>query len=68
LLDRTTATPLAETPGVPNQIADDISDINYGEWTGRAAADLESDPPGGEDMLLAESICRIHGWRIPLSA
>jgi probable phosphoglycerate mutase len=50
--------------GLPVEIAPDADEIDYGEWTGRAFADLETDakwhswnlrrgakgPPGGESM------------------
>ncbi len=66
-LERTieTATPLAELLDVPIQVIEDISEIDYGDWTARDFAELESDPqwhvynmhrtgahiPGGEHVL-----------------
>jgi probable phosphoglycerate mutase len=60
-----TAAPLAQVLGLPVKTADEIGEIDYGEWTGRSLAELRQDPvwehyntfrtgthvPGGETIL-----------------
>src|SRR3954464_7421014 len=38
-----TAAPLARILGLPVDIAGELTEIDYGEWTGRAIADLRND-------------------------
>ena len=65
-LERTveTAEPIAQALGRPLQLSEDLLEVDYGEWTGAAFADLEGRPewrawnerrtsalpPGGESM------------------
>jgi broad specificity phosphatase PhoE len=69
-----TASPLAESLGVPVMQAAELNEVNFGEWTGKAFAELERDPlwvryhgsreseepPGGECLQQAQS--RILSW------
>lgn len=66
-LERTqeTAAPLARVYGLPVQISEEMTEVDYGDWTGRKVQDLLHDPlwvrfgsfrgsaaiPGGESML-----------------
>jgi len=66
-LERTqeTAAPLANALGLPVEISEDVTEVDYGDWTGRKIDDLRNDPlwrqfnsfrssvtiPGGESML-----------------
>ncbi|MCA6125206.1 histidine phosphatase family protein [Bradyrhizobium sp. WSM 1704] len=64
LRTRQSASILGRMLGLPVQIASEIDEIDYGEWTGRRFADLQTDPawsrwnaqrgssrpPGGESM------------------
>ena len=59
-----TAQPLAELQNLSPMICDDLTEINFGEWTGKKLEELENDPafqlfnsfrscspiPGGESM------------------
>ena len=70
---RETAAPLAEALGVGAEVADELDEIAFGDWTGKAFADLDGDPawtawnaqrgsarpPGGESM--AEVQARVGG-------
>ena len=64
-----TARPIADILQVKLEIADDFTELDMGEWTGRSFSDLENDehfglfnqfrsctrPPGGESMIEAQS-------------
>lgn len=64
-----TATPIAARLRLPLQIAPELDELDFGEWTGRSLADLADDPrwalwntyrsshrpPGGESMLEAQA-------------
>jgi probable phosphoglycerate mutase len=64
-----TAAPLAERLGVPVQTCEAFTEIDFGEWQGKAIADLQPDPhwqrfntqrgstvaPGGELMLQVQA-------------
>jgi broad specificity phosphatase PhoE len=66
---RETAEPLAETIGSPPRVSEALTEIEYGDWTGRSFAELEGDPhwaawnsargvnrpPCGESMLEAQA-------------
>ncbi|MBW3624933.1 MAG: histidine phosphatase family protein [Armatimonadetes bacterium] len=66
---RETAAPLAERLGLPVHVAEEIGEIDYGEWTGRPFEALNDHPkwsdynsfrsgtriPGGEMMLEAQA-------------
>jgi probable phosphoglycerate mutase len=70
-LERTlqTARPLAEHRGLTVERCDEVAEIDYGEWTGAALADLRSQPlwgqwntfrsgqsaPGGEAMIAVQA-------------
>src|SRR4051794_21689265 len=65
LRSRDTAAPVADARGVPVQIVEQLTEVGFGEWTGRSFQSLEEDsewrrfntirtlvrPPGGELML-----------------
>ncbi len=69
-----TAEPLSRELGIAVRIAEEISEVEYGEWTGRAVSDLVDDPawqryssfrtgahvPGGESVLELQN--RLAGW------
>ena len=69
-----TAEPLAKAFGLTVRTADEISEVEYGEWTGRAIADLLNGSawhsyntfrtaahiPGGETVLQLQN--RVVGW------
>ena len=60
-----TAAPLGRTLGLPVTTADELIELDYGDWTGRTVEELESEPrwpawnsfrsgtrvPGGETMI-----------------
>jgi probable phosphoglycerate mutase len=62
---RETAEAVASRTGVPLRVMDELTEVDFGEWTGRAFSELEQDPrwlgfnrlrsmtriPGGELML-----------------
>ena len=62
---RETAAPIAARIGVEPETVDDLTDVDYGEWSGQSFAALDADPrwaswnnarssyrpPGGETML-----------------
>lgn len=66
---RETATALSARLGVEARVAEGIAEIAFGDWTGRAFAELDGDPlwaawnsrrslvrpPGGESMLEAQA-------------
>ncbi len=66
---RETAQPLSDTSGLPIQISPLLIEVDFGDWTGRSLADLESDAawrewnrfrsglriPGGEMMIEVQS-------------
>jgi probable phosphoglycerate mutase len=69
-----TAEPLAKAAGLTVRTTEEVSEVEYGEWTGRAIADLRSGSvwgsyntfrtaaqiPGGESVLQLQN--RIAGW------
>ena len=69
-----TAEPLAKATGLAVRVTDEISEVEYGEWTGRAIADLlngsvwrgyntvrtAAQIPGGETVLQLQN--RVVGW------
>ena len=69
-----TAAPLAASLGLPVQLAEEITEVDYGEWTGRAVQDLLQDAgwqrfnsfrsstpiPGGESALQIQA--RVIGF------
>jgi broad specificity phosphatase PhoE len=75
-----TATPIAQTCGVPLQTEPALNEIDVGAWTGATFAALKTDPrwppwnaarlhhrpPGGESMLEAQ--CRIAAWLDQMAA
>lgn len=66
---RETAMPLCETTGIEPRIATELLEVDFGEWTGRRFAELETLPewrqwntfrsgnrvPGGESMVEVQS-------------
>lgn len=74
-----TAAPIAERLGLPVAISEEINEIDCGEWTGQAFADLHADerwhvwnreraascPPGGEPMTSVQerAWAALEGWR-----
>lgn len=66
---RETAAPIALAHDLPVEIREELTDIDFGEWTGAAFADLAPDPrwrlfneqrsvaavPGGEDMARVQA-------------
>jgi probable phosphoglycerate mutase len=66
---RETAAPIAQKFGVPVQVSDALTEIDFGAWTGRRFDDLASDvtwaswnrarsatrPPGGESFSAAQA-------------
>jgi probable phosphoglycerate mutase len=77
-LERTqeTAEPLAQAFGLTVQIAHEMTEVDYGEWTGRKVDDFRDDPlwhryvssrsfvtiPGGESVLqIQERVVRFMG-------
>jgi len=75
-LERTqeTAAPMANALGLQVQIAEEMTEVNYGDWTGREVRELQMDPlwhrfnsfrssvtiPGGESMLQIQT--RVAGF------
>jgi probable phosphoglycerate mutase len=71
---RETAQPIAAAVGVTATLDPDLSEIDFGEWTGKAFDDLDGDPawaawnraralarpPGGESMVEVQS--RVRHW------
>lgn len=71
---RETAEPLSRELGIAVEIAEEVSEVEYGEWTGRPISDLLNDPawqhynsfrtgahvPGGESVLELQN--RLAGW------
>ena len=77
---RETAAPLAEALGVGAEVADELDEIAFGDWTGKPFADLDGDPawtawntsrgsarpPGGESMAAVQA--RVGGLLDRLAA
>lgn len=71
---RETAAPLSRELGIAVEIAEEVSEVEYGEWTGRPMSDLINDPtwqhyntfrtgacvPGGESVIELQN--RMAGW------
>lgn len=69
-----TAEPLARAANLPVQLVGDLTEVEFGEWTGRSFQELSEDPewrrfnqvrsltpvPGGEDALEMQN--RVVGW------
>ncbi|WP_375457567.1 histidine phosphatase family protein [uncultured Enterovirga sp.] len=76
---RETAGPIAAALRLPVTTCQDLNEIDFGAWTGRAFADLDGDPawadwnhhraegcpPGGEAMHVAQSraVGAVQGWQ-----
>lgn len=82
---RQTVTPLAKNPGAPVPVVDErVGECRYGEWTGRAIAELASEPewktvqhypsravfPGGERLaeVRDRAVAAIAEWDTRVAA
>lgn len=77
---RETAAPLAEALGVGAELAEELDEIAFGDWTGKAFSELDGDPawtawntqrgaarpPGGESMAAVQA--RVAGLLNRLAA